>query len=211
VLARQTIRQQYLVTWEVDDDQVANTLPCDFQPALANGRGLVSLTAFRVHQVRLGPLPAPGFRQINVHTYVIDPDGNPAVFFFLFRTTTVGLAQLPLGVPVRSTVIRIDESGFSAGGLGVTCTFSDEAAPLRIPALDPPLGSHEIGYWQAAGLRTVTTRHPTPQWRALVPVAGCRFDPILALGFDVQEPTWSLHADSTQIEVELPPRKLYRG
>ncbi|MFQ5427174.1 MAG: hypothetical protein ACE5EV_08840, partial [Gaiellales bacterium] len=108
------------------------------------------------------------------------------------------------------TVIRIADDRFSAPGLGLSCSFSPEQGPLELPSLDPPVGSHEVGYWRAGGLRRVTTRHRPVRWRAVVPERGARFDPLLALGFDVHQPRWCLTAESTDFEVDLPPVKIDR-
>ena len=198
---RHVARHHFLATWEVDPDAVRPKLPAGFSPALVDGCALVSLAALRLTRGRAGWLPLPGWRQVNIRTYVNDRHGEPAVFIFSFRVTLPGMVELPFGVPVRSTLIELTDHSVLARGLGIAFAFTPSDAPVEQPPLEPPLGAHEVAYWRAAGLRRVVARHDPIVWQRAKLAEPARFDPVLALGFDVQTPRACVYADGIEFRV----------
>ena len=69
------------------------------EPALVDGRHLVSIVGLRFGGGRLGRLPVPRFTQLNVRTYV-EWEGRTAVFFLRSYATRRG----PAGDPLRRAV-----------------------------------------------------------------------------------------------------------
>ncbi len=208
---RHVARRHFLVTWEVDPDRVSQNLPEGFSPALVAGRALVSLASLRLSRCRVGRLPLPGWRQLNIRTYVTDRRGEPAIFFFYLRVTLPGMVELPLGVPVRATLIELRDGSVTARGLGVSFTFALSDEPVDHPPLEPPLGAHEIAYWRAAGLRRLVARHERISWQRATLDGPSQFDPVLALGFDVQAPVACAYADGIEFVAELPLEKVARA
>ena len=202
MIFRHVARRHFLATWDVDPDQVSPKLPEGFRPALVDGRAFVSLAALRLSSGRIGRLPIPGWRQLNTRTYVTDRLGEPAVFVFSFRVTLPGMLELPFGVPARSTLIRISERSVIARGPGVSFAFAPTGEPAQLPPLEPPLGSHEVAYWRAAGLRRAVARHAPIRWQHVTLEGEARFDAVLALGFDVPTPPVCAYADGVEFRLE---------
>jgi hypothetical protein len=71
-----------------------------------------------------------------------------------------------------------------------------------------PLGSHDVGYFLAAGLRRLAAEHDPFAWEAAELLAPARLDPVLALGFDAGEPASVLYAASNRFRAQLPPEKV---
>ena len=201
VVFRHVARHYFLATWDVNPDQVNPKLPEGFRLALVDGRALVSLAALRLSSGRIGRLSIPGWRQLYTRTYVTDRRGEPAVFIFSFRVTLLGLLELPFGVPVRSTLIGLSERSVTARGPGVLFTFALTGEPAELPPLEPPLGSHEVAYWRAAGLRRAVARHAPIRWQHVRLEGEVRFDPVLALGFDVPTPPVCAYADDVEFRL----------
>lgn len=204
-----TVKHMLLATWEVPPERVARSLPAGLEPALvAGGSALVSIAAFRNEGVRLSGRRVPGFSQLNVRTYVTRA-GEPAVFFLLLRVTPAGLGGVLAGVPYRPARIRAREGIAEAPGVGVSIRYSRGGEPPSVPAFQTgPLGTHDVGYFVAAGLRRLVAHHDPFAWESAELRAIPRLDALLALGFDGREPDSLLYASSTALTVELPPEKL---
>jgi hypothetical protein len=209
VLLTLTVRHMLLATWEVDPERVQRSLPAGLEPALAaGGRALVSIAAFRNAGVRLSRRRVPGYSQLNVRSYVTRA-GEPAIFLLSLRVTLPGLGGVLFGAPSRPARIRVREGAAEAPGLGVSFGYRRLGEPPRAPALPGgPLGSHDVGYFFAAGLRRLVARHDPFAWEAAELTASPRLDPLLGLGFDVREPDSLLYAASTAFSVELPPERV---
>ena len=87
--ASTTLEHFALVTFDVDPDRLAASLPRDLTPevrTLDDGRrrGFVSAVSFRDVDFRFAIAPAlrVSFFQTNYRAYVIGPDGERAVYFF---------------------------------------------------------------------------------------------------------------------------------
>lgn len=209
MLLELSVRHLLLATWEVDPEQVARNLPAGLEPALAGDRALVSLAALRNAGGRLGRLPVPPFSQLNVRTYVAHGDDR-GVFFLQLRAGLAGMGGALFGAPVRPARITVHEGSATAPGLGVSFRYRRAGRPDQLPSLDPPLGAHEVGYFEAAGLRRLVAVHRPCDWERAELVAPPRFDPLPALGFDVGQPRFTLYAERTDFRAELPPSKVLR-
>jgi hypothetical protein len=203
------VRHFLLATWRVAPEAVARSLPPGLEPALtAEGNGLVSLAAFRNADVRVSGRRAPSFSQLNVRTYVTR-GGEPAVLFLSLRVTPAGMGGALLGAPYRPARIRVGEGDVSAPGLGVSVRYRLTGDEPEVPELETgPVGTHDVGFYVAAGLRRLVASHEPFRWQAAELAAASRFDPVVALGFDVAAPDWTLYAADTRFEALLPPEKV---
>jgi hypothetical protein len=198
-----TARDLLLASWWVSPERVARGLPRALEPALADGRALVSIATLRCEDVRLGSRRAPSFSQLSVRTYVVR-DGEPGVFFLSLRVTPPGLGGVLFGAPFRPASIRVREGLAEARGLGVSFAYRAGGLP-SVPFVDEvALGSHQTGYVVSAGLRRLAAGHEPFAWEAAELTAEPRLDPVLALGFDVKEPDSLLYARSTCFRADLP-------
>jgi Uncharacterized conserved protein (COG2071) len=196
------VRDLLLASWPTDPELVARTLPRGLEPEPVDGRHLVTIAALRYTGGRLGPLPVPPFAQLNVRAYVRH-EGKPAVFFLMTRVTPAGMGGALLGAPYRPTRLRLGPGRVNAPGLGVSITYVP-GEPARASALT----AHEVGLYEAAGVRAFRIRRGPAEWRLADPVGRARADPLLALGFDVSAPPELLYAATAGFEAELPPRRI---
>ncbi len=204
------VAQHLLVaTWGVGVDSIARALPAGLEPARADdGRGTVSIAAYRATAVKLDGLPGPSFSQVDVRAAVVRDD-DPGAFFLTLRVTPGGLGGVFLGAPYRPGWIRVREGFVRARGLGLVSTYR----PLGVAEDAPPFSSgpartRTIGYYAAAGLHRVEAEHGSIGWRQAEIEGESRFEPVVALGFDVGLPESVLYAESTSIRVKLPPEKV---
>ncbi|MGH2995641.1 MAG: DUF2071 domain-containing protein, partial [Gaiellaceae bacterium] len=175
------VRDLVLASWETDAERVARTLPPGLEPAEVDGRHLVTLAALRYQGGRLGRLPVPPFSQLNVRAYV-EWEGEPAVVFLMTRVTAPGMGGALLGAPYRPARLRVRPGSVQAPGLGVSVPYERKGPRGSGPGA---LGRHELGIFEAAGLRAVRIRRGQAEWEDAAPAGPVRADPLLALGFDV--------------------------
>jgi uncharacterized protein YqjF (DUF2071 family) len=198
-----------VASWEVEPELVRRSLPSSLEPALTEpGQALVSLAAFTNRDVRLGARRCPSFAQVNVRTYV-QRDGASGLFLYSLRTTPGGLGGALFGVPLRPARINVRPDAVEAPGLGVRLRHRRlrEAAPVpRVGA--EPLGTTQTIFLLSAGLRRIRCEHEPFVWEAVELGPQPRFDPLLALGFDVGEPASTLYAERTRFRLELPAEKV---
>jgi uncharacterized protein YqjF (DUF2071 family) len=202
VLLRHRARDLVLASWETDSESVAHTLPAGLEPATVDGRHLVTLAALRWEGGRLGVLPIPRFSQVNVRVYVRHGE-ETAVVFLALRVTTLGMGGAFLGFPVRLARARVRDGRVDAGGFGVSLAYE-----RRGPAEPSELGAHELGIFEAAGVRAFRIRRGEASWERGEAVGPVRAEPLLALGFAVDGPPEIRYVARTSFEVDLPPRKL---
>jgi Uncharacterized conserved protein (COG2071) len=202
VLLRHRARDLVLASWETDPDRVRETLPAGLEPATVDGRHLVTLAALRWEGARLGGLPVPRFSQVNVRVYGRLGDAT-AVVFLALRVTTFGMGGALLGFPVRLARARVREGLVEAPGFGVSLRYE-----RRGPAEPSELGAHDLGIFEAAGVRAFRVRRGEASWERAEPAGPVRADPLFALGFPVEGPPDIRCVARTSFEVDLPPRRL---
>jgi hypothetical protein len=198
VLLRHRVRDLVLASWETDAEHVARVLPAGLEPATVDGRHLVTIAALRWDGGRLGRLPVPHITQVNVRAYARHR-GETAVVFLALRVSLLGMGGALLGFPVRPTRARVREGIVAARGFGVELRYE-----RRGTAAPSELGTHELGLFEAAGLRELRIRRGETSWERAEPVGPVRADPLQALGFAVADPPELLYAAHASFEVELP-------
>jgi hypothetical protein len=202
VLLRHRARDLVLASWETDAERVARILPARLEPATVDGRHLVTIAGLRWEGARLGGVPLARFSQVNVRVYV-ERSGETGVFFRALRVTLPGMGGALLGFPVRPARIRVRPGLVEAPGLGVRLVYEP-----RGPAEPSELASHELGLFEAAGLRAFRVRRGEAAWERAEPTGPFGADPLRALGFDVSDPPSLLYAAGASFETELPARRL---
>ncbi len=176
--------------WPFDIEHVRPLVPPDFELDTWDGAAWVSLTAFRMVDVRLGSLPPAGrlstFPETNVRTYARGPDGRDGLWFLTLEAASLPLvvaASTLYGVPYRwadmsveSTTVDGDETiryrSRRRGDPGVGHDIVVRPGrPCPSPtALDHWLTGRWRGYSTVAGRRVSTSVHhePWPLWDAEV-------------------------------------------
>jgi Uncharacterized conserved protein (COG2071) len=202
MLLRNRVRDLVLASWETDAEQVARTLPAGLEPATVDGRHLVTIAGLRWEGGRLGRVPIPHFSQLNVRVYARYREST-AVVFLALRVTAAGMAGALLGFPVRFSRARVREGLVEATGFGVELRYERHGA-----AGPSELGSHEVGLFEAAGLRELRVRRGEASWERAEAVGHVRADPLLALGFAAEGPPELRYAPHASFEAELPPRRV---
>jgi len=199
---RLEIRDLLLASWETDRESVRTTLPPELEPAGVEGRFLVTAVCLRVRGGRLGRLPVPPFSQLNVRTYCTWED-EPAVFFVRAHVTPLGMGGALLGAPYRPSLLSLRKGFARAPGLGFSLRY--ELGGKAEPGL---LGRHELGIFEAGGLRAFRVQRGPASWQAAEPVGEGRSEVLLALGFDVRGSPELLYAPETWFETDVPARRL---
>jgi Uncharacterized conserved protein (COG2071) len=202
VRLRHRARDLVLASWETDPDRVAKRLPGGLQPATVDGRHLVTIAALRWEGARLGVLPVPRFSQVNVRVYARLGE-TTAVVFLALRVSAFGMGGALLGFPVRLTRARVREGEVEARGFGVSLRYEG-----RGDVESSELGAHELGVFEAAGVRAFRVRRGEATWERGEAVGPVRADPLLALGFPVEGPPEIRYTTEASFEVELPPRRI---
>ena len=162
----------------------------------------MTIAALRWDGGRLGYLPVPHFNQVNVRAYARHRN-ETAVVFLALRVSPLGMGGALLGFPVRPSRARVREGLVAAKGFGVDFRYE-----RRGPVAPGELGSHEVGLFEAAGLRELRVRRGEASWERAEVVGEVRADPLLALGFSVSDPPELLYAARASFESELPPRRI---
>ena len=196
------VRTLVIATWPADRDAVAQAVHPALEPAEVAGRCRVSLVALRYEGGRVGRLPVPAFSQLNVRTYVAYR-GEPGVYFLRAFVTPAGMGAAFFGAPYRPARLRFDERSVEAPGLGLSLRYE-----LGGPAEPGEVGRHELGLFEAAGLRSFRIRRGAADWRAAEPVEPPRADVLLAHGFRPEGELSVLYAESTSFEADVPPRRV---
>jgi hypothetical protein len=116
--------------------------------------------------------------------------------------TPLGMFGALVGAPYRPSLLRLREGFVSAPGLGFSLRYE-----LRGEAQPGLLGRHELGFFEAAGLRAFRIQRGPASWHAAEPVGEVVSDVLLALGFDVREAPELVYAPETSFETEVPARR----
>lgn len=202
MLLQVEVRDLLIASWTTSQDAVARTLPPGLVPAEVGGRQLVSVVALRYERGRMGRLPIPPFSQLNLRVYVTWR-GKPAVFFLAARVTSPGLGGILFGAPYRPARLRFRPGLAEAPGLGFSLPYRPEARA------DPgPLGAHEIGLFEAAGLRSFHIRRREAEWQRAVLDGALQADLLPAHGFDVGGEPELLYAEHASFEAVVPARRV---
>jgi Uncharacterized conserved protein (COG2071) len=204
VLLSLAVRDLLIASWETNEDAVARVLPPGFRPAEIDGKHLISIVTYRVENGRVGRLPVPRFSQLNVRVYTRYED-EPAVFFVSARVTLFGMGGALFGAPYRPARLRFRRGRADAPGLGMSIRYLTGG-----PGYPRALGGHELGIFEAAGLRTFRIRRGEALWEDAVPTEPARVELLLALGFDIRDDPALLYAERASFEADLPPQKIAR-
>lgn len=196
------VRTILIATWRADGDAVARVIHPALEPAEVDGAFRVSLVALRYDGGRVGRVRVPRFSQLNARTYV-SYRGEPAVYFLRAYVTPPGMGAAFLGAPYRPARLRFSERRVEAPGLGVSLAYE-----LGAPSLPGELGRHELGLFEAAGLRAFRIRRGSAEWRVGELEERPRADVLLAHGFPSAGDPSLLHAETTSFEAEIPPRRV---
>ncbi len=104
--------------WPYEPAEVQALLPPGVQVDTFDGRAWVGLIPFVMRDVRLGPTPPVPylgtFIEINVRTYVVDPRGRRAVWFFSLdvpRAAIVAVARTVFALPYCWARARLRRDG----------------------------------------------------------------------------------------------------
>lgn len=197
---RLSVRRLVVSSWAVAPEAVRHVAPPGLEPAPVDGECLASVVAVRFGGGRLGRIPVLPFSQLNLRTYV-EVDGEPAVLFLRSYVTPGGLPGILLGAPFRAARIRVREGSVRAPAAGVSLAF-------RVGAEADPgdLGRHELGLYEAAGLKRFRIERGPAEWRRAEPAGEQRADGLLALGLDVTGPPRIAVAGETWFETDVPSR-----
>lgn len=198
---RLSVRRLVVASWPVPAEAVRRAVPPGLEPALVDGEHLASVVAVRFAGGRLGRVPVFPFSQLNLRTYV-EAGGEPAVLFLRSYVTPGGLAGILFGAPFRLARVRVREDAVRAPGAGIDLRFRPGGAT------DPgDLGRHEVGLYEAAGLRRFRVERGPAEWRSAEPVGDARADGLLAVGLDVTGPPRIAVAGETWFETDVPPSR----
>jgi hypothetical protein len=196
------VRELLLASWTTDRDSVARAVYPGLEPVEVGGRHLVSLAALRFAGGRLGRVPVAPFAQLNVRTYVRH-EGRPAVYFLRSYVTLGGLGGALLGAPLRAARIRMRAGRVDVPAAGVSLPYATGA---RADVGD--LAGHEVGLFEAAGLRTFRIERGPAEWRRAAPAGASRADVLLALGFAVEGDPELAYAEGGSFAFDVPAARV---
>lgn len=171
--------------WRYDPDAVQRLLPPGVTVDTFDGSAWVGLIPFTMRDVAIGPTPAVPwlgtFIEINVRTYVVDPLGRRAVWFFSLdvpRLAIVGVARTAFALPYcwsaadHSVVEPRDADGPDGAQHRYTMRRRwPGARPGRRPSADirftvggriPEAEETELDHFLSARWALVTTRGEQP-------------------------------------------------
>jgi len=114
------LRDVLYISYRVPSTRIRPLVPSALPLASIDDRVFVSLVAMQCRQVHISSLKWLGFNydQINLRTYVIDPEtGKPAVYFFKSGVSSrfISMATRIIGIPWQriSFALRIESSGIN--------------------------------------------------------------------------------------------------
>jgi hypothetical protein len=205
VRLRLDVRELVLASWVTDADSVGRAVYPGLEPVRIGGEYLVSVAALRFAGGRLGALPVAPFAQLNVRTYVAYA-GESAVYFLRSYVSLGGLGGALLGAPFRAARIRIRPGRVNVPAAGVSLPYAVGGGREAREPEAGELGAHELGLFEAAGLRAFRVRRGPARWRPAEPAGTVRADALLALGFDPDGPPAIVYTRDMWLETEVPAR-----
>jgi len=194
------VRELVLASWRTDRASVARAVDPGLEPARVGGEYLVSVAALAFAGGRLGMLPVAPFAQLNVRTYVAYA-GEPAVYFLRSYVSLAGLGGALLGAPFRAARIRMRSGRVDVPAAGVLVPYA-----LGGETEAGELAEHELGLFEAAGLRAFRVRRGDARWQRAEPAGRVRADVLLALGFDPDGPPAISYTRGASFETDVPAR-----
>ncbi len=121
--------------WSYDPEVVQRLLPPGVRVDTFDGRAWVGLIPFEMRRVQLGPTPPipylSHFIEVNVRTYVVDPLGRRAIWFFSLdvpKSAIVGVARTVFTLPYCWA-----DASHEVGGAHHRYTFSRRWPHARRP------------------------------------------------------------------------------
>jgi uncharacterized protein YqjF (DUF2071 family) len=198
------VRDLVFASWEVAPDEIAERLPDGLAPELADGRALLTLSIARTVGGRLGRIPVPRFAKLTLHTYVIGEAG-PGLCFLDARVSRSTFGRRFVGIPFRSTRIRARRGLADAPVLRVSMRYEHDGAAEPPELESGRVGSHNVAYFEHAGLFRVVASHDPIAWQRATLVDQPSFGTVTELGFDVGAPSSVLYAERVSFRAELPP------
>ena len=167
------LRDFALVTFDVDPDDLAATLPGGVAPEVrrlddGRDRGFVSAVSFRDVDFRFrgAEVVRASFNQTNYRAYVFGPDGRRAVYFFetTLDSRLAAIPRLLWGMPWFGghTEIGATWAGPRCRGYRHTCSGARNAVDAAFQGTDVTPGRLD-GFSDAAEAATVLT-HPLDGW-----------------------------------------------
>jgi hypothetical protein len=196
------VRDLLIASWPAERRGIERALPEGLEPAEVDGRLLVSLVSFRVEGGRLGRLPVLPYSQLNARTYT-SWSSEPAVFFLASRVTALGLPGRALGAPFQLARILVRSGSIRAPGLGLSLAYR-----VGEPAEVGSLGRHELGLFEARGLKAIRITRGAAEWGRAEPVEPVKADFLVALGFEPRGKPKLLYCARTEFAADIPPRRL---
>jgi hypothetical protein len=196
------LRELVLATWATDRDSVARAVYPGLEPVEVGGAHRVSIAVLRFAGGRLDRLPVPPFSQVNVRAYVRF-DGEPAVYFLRSYVSPGGLGGVLLGAPFRAARIRMrpGRADVPAAGLSLAYALGGRADAGEI-------GVHDVGLFEAAGLRRFRIERGAVEWRRATALEPVRADVLLALGFAVRGEPQLAHAQGGSFAFDVPATRV---
>jgi uncharacterized protein len=210
--------------WPVDVEQLRPLVLEELTIDTYDDRAWVGLVPFRmtIRLPFLPPVPLVSiFPEINVRTYVRDPDGRRGLYFLSLdvpRSAAVAGARLALGLPYMWSRIDVGESGDRIAYVAERRSPSPPAktsivVPRRrpVPEPEPDLAEFLTARFRLfahgpLGLYSVSVEHPPWDLRR---VRGTSVDDefIAAAGVPLDHPRLHVHvADDVNVRVGFPKR-----
>ena len=138
-------RNLLFLHWLADPDQLQARLPSKLTLDLFAGQAYLGIVPFFMERVRprfLPPVPGlSNFLELNVRTYVRDPDGRPGVWFFSLdcdQSIAVTIAQKLFNLPYRHAQMSAHTD--SKGLVHYQCRRRHEERVSRWQYRIPPTG-----------------------------------------------------------------------
>lgn len=146
---QQTWANLFFQHWEVDESMLQSHLPSGLTVDTFRGKAYLGICGLSMKSVRPQGLPAlpwlSHFAELNVRTYVRDPEGNPGVYFFSLdcdRAIAVLAAQAFFSLPFRYARVSLgatDENfTLSCSRFGKRDTARYAWRPISNPKVSKP-------------------------------------------------------------------------
>ena len=127
--------------------------------------------------------------------------------FFLRSYVTAG------GSPGSSSARRSSRPGSASGRSGSRRPSAGVSLAFRLagPVEPGELGEHELGLYEAGGLREFTVERGPAEWRAAEPTAPARADVLFSLGLEPAGEPSLVYASGASFATEVPSRAASRS